>query len=113
MFGGYASVKWKPASSGDQMFRDDKAFVFNVRSNKAYPLIIADIEQDHADNALCSYKSHYLMWGGDWTINVDRNGFVHHWRAPRYYKAPIQKTAHLMGGSNCEKVVDIEIFQLL
>ena len=68
VFGGYASVKWISATSlgkKSEIFGDENAFVFGIRSSKNYSPIISSIKKDDADRALCSFEYFYLMWGYD------------------------------------------------
>ena len=109
IFGGYTSNGWKP---GHNVYNnDDKAFIFNIRSSKGFKPIISNIKQDYAGQAMYTYDGFYLIFGSDNVIYVyNHDGSVYHHNPSCYSELPTDR--HLMGGSHCEKVVDIEIFQL-
>ena len=109
VFGGYTSNGWK---SGNNIYnRDDKAFVFGLRSSKQYEPSIANIKPDKVDQAMYSENCVYLIFGSGPAIFVSNNGDAYHYNPHCYTSLPTDN--HFMRGNGGEKVIDIEVFQLI
>ena len=70
IMGGYTSVGWRHAiTAGGKYFRDEKAFVFNIRSSKGYQPVLRNVNIAKCDKAMFSRTGYYLIWDGCIYIN--------------------------------------------
>ena len=111
IMGGYTSVGWKPASTvNGHYYRDEEAFVFNVRSSESYEPILRNAIKEKCDKAMFSRAHYYLIWDGVIYINGSSNN-VELYDYKVFNSCPTDY--YFNGGTSSEKVKDIEVFQLL
>ena len=69
VLGGYTYSGWK---SGSNVYnRDNKAFIFSIRSNVGFDPIISNIKAKRAGKAMRTENSYCLFFGCHWVICVD------------------------------------------
>ena len=71
VWGGYTSLGWRGIQSWE-MQADDKAFLFSIRSKKAYPPKIFNVVKP--SRALYNQKNYYCMLGASGIYWIDRYG---------------------------------------
>lgn len=110
IMGGYTSVGWKHATTETgKYFRDEKAFVFNVRSSSSNKPILRNAIISKCDKAMFSRKGYYLIWDGVIYINGKTNN-VELYDYKVFDSCPDQN--YFNGGTQMQLVKDIEVFQL-
>ena len=74
VFGGYTSCGWDITDEYCTTHRDDKAFLFSIRSIKGYEPAIFDVV--NAFDALRNQKEFVCMFGNDCTLYIDPREFM-------------------------------------
>ena len=111
VLGGFSSTGWW---SGFERNKDDKAFVYCIRSSKGYTPILSSISPSKVNYATYSSAGYYLIFGPNRIITIGKNGYVSHNKPlsnnqPTY---PLPSPYHLTGGVTVQKLKDLEIFEL-
>ena len=113
VLGGYTYSGWK---SGINVYNeDDKAFLFNIRSNVGYDPIISNIKPKRADKAMRTDVGYCLFFGCHWAICVDiQDERIYHQMSTLsdYEFSSNSHRLPLLGGVRSDTVKNIEIFQL-
>lgn len=111
VFGGYTSVGWPIHNDGKQI-KDNKAFIFSIRSSKDWPPAIFNIIQDKV--ALSIQHGHHCVFGNHFCIflnNFGQGGGL----SPTSYE-PAKHYDYLFGGRETNlgdvDIEDVEVFQL-
>ena len=107
VIGGYTSTGWE---GGNAWHKDQKAYIFGIRSNRGHEPGIYDIRKEYVDNAITSVNDWYFWFGGDVIALNASSGYVYHRNPFEYKSTPTDK--HLLGGVNRAKIVDVEVFQI-
>lgn len=113
VFGGYTSVGWPIHDNGTQI-KDNKAFIFSIRSSKDWSPAIFNIIKDQT--ALGILPGFQCMFGHNFCIYLNLNDGLAGGYTPASYETP-QHHDYLFGGRQSifesADIEDVEVFQLL
>ena len=116
--GGYTFKGWdqhKPAYRSpdydDPDAKDDKAFIFSIRSSKGWKPSLSNVEWKSKALINSGYFKQYCLFGDNYALFLENDGNIY-CNGPEYVYQPFQNKYQLLGGQHGEKVQDVEIFQI-
>ena len=121
VFGGYSAKGWKITDYKINSLcvrnivynEDQDAFIFGIRLNNGYGLMISNVIPSMSRCATMSDMYDYLCMGKNVpTIGVSKKGHVYHNDPVDVYQGFPTKM-HLLAGKYVEDIVDLEIFELV
>ena len=89
--------------------KDDKAFVFGMRSSKGHEPIISKVSKGNGKNAMRTEIGYYAFFGYQWVLCVSVDGTVYNQTSTDY---PLPSKNQLLDGDYQQTVKNLEIFQV-